>query len=104
MKTMDIYDATQALVTEFGVDQTDAMKAVEFESQDVIDNAKQDRRRVSQAVATQEAYSRVASWLRDADQYAVKLDWADLARFAGSHRKACVWAVFTGKSIKGVAK
>jgi len=46
------------------------------------------------------AHERILGWLETAEEYHVELTFESLAHFAGSHRKACVWAVLIGKAMK----
>lgn len=95
---METMDATQALVKEFGVNRDDARKAIDSESDFIREDGKRDRLRISYAASIDTAYQRIAAWIRTAEEYRVKLDWEDLAKFVASHRPACVWAVLVGKS------
>lgn len=93
---MDSIDAANKLVKEFGVEQGDAIKAIDAEVDDL--RADTFQRKPSYKEALERAYETIREWLRTGDEYAVKLEWDDIARFAHSHRKACVWAVMTAKA------
>jgi hypothetical protein len=90
---MDSIEAGFALAKEFGVREEDARKAIDLEAADIRENGKLIRYAKSVELAT----DRVRSWLKDGDEYAVKLNWLDLASFVSSHRPACVWAVLVAK-------
>lgn len=94
---MDSIDAASKLVKEFGVSQSDAIKAMESEVDDLRSDVFSGRK-PNFTQATKKAYETIREWLLTGDEYVVKLDWDDICQFAHSHRKACVWAVLTAKA------
>jgi len=97
---MDSINYAKKLVAEFGVTLEDAIKAMDTEADDIRNDpfrGPSDRKpSLPGALAT--AYNHLKDWLSTGNEYVVKLEWEDLARFAFSHRKACVWAVMTAKA------
>ena len=90
---MDTIDAAKRLKDEFGVDELAALKAIDQESLEIREAGK----RVNYGKSVEEAYTRVADWIKGADEYVVALTWQDIAKFMSKHRPACVWAVMAGK-------
>jgi hypothetical protein len=94
---LDSISAAKLLAEEFGVTHEDAIKAIDAE----VDDLRADSfraRKLSYKEALDAAYATIRDWLKTGEQYAVKLEWDDICRFAFSHRKACVWAVLTAKA------
>lgn len=90
---MDTYEAARELVKEFGVSQSDAVKALDRE----VDESAMW---TNHTITVDDACKRIRNWILEADQYVVALDWRDIANFVTGSRFACVWAVMIGKSIK----
>jgi hypothetical protein len=95
---MDAIDAATKLAKEFGVSQSDAVKAIDAEVDDLRHDPFRSGRKPSYAQAVETAYSSVREWLLTGDDYVINLEWDDICRFTHSHRKACVWAVLTAKA------
>lgn len=53
--------------------------------------------RMRRLTAQKEALQRVVNWANSANEYLIPCTWESIADFAGSHRKATVWAVALGK-------
>ena len=100
---MDSIDYAKKLATDFQVDLSDALKAIDSEVDDRLNDPFHDRKPTYKA-ALEAAYEGIRDWLTTADQYQIKLDWDDIGQFAFSHRKACVWAVLTMKARAAKAK
>ena len=96
---MDTIDAAKRLKDEFGVDELAARKAIDQESLEIREAGKRVKagKRVNYGKSVEEAYTRVADWIKGADEYVVALTWQDIAKFMSTHRPACVWAVMAGK-------
>jgi hypothetical protein len=94
---MDSIDAANKLVKEFGVTQSDALKAIDAEVDDLRNDTFRSRKSTYKE-ALEAAYESISGWLKNGDEYQVKLEWTDIRDFAISHRKACVWAVLTAKA------
>jgi hypothetical protein len=99
---MDSIDAAQKLVKEFGVNISDAIKAIDSEVDDLRADPFRDRK-PSYQDALNTAYDSIRDWLKSGEEYQIKLEWEDIRNFAISHRKACVWAVLTAKVNMGKA-
>lgn len=94
---MDTIDYATKLVKEFGIDQSDAIKMLDCETDDERnDNFRARKMHYSEALDA--AYECIREWLATGDEYAVKLNWEDIAQFVSGHRRACVWAVLTCKA------
>lgn len=102
---MDSIDYAKKLRDEFQVDLSDALKALDAETDDHRKDPFHGRK-PSYKEALDAAYMAIRDWLRTGEEYVINLNWDDLNQFTFSHRKACVWAVFTAKSraAKAVAK
>ena len=95
---MDSMDAATKLQQEFGSDfvqWSDARKAVEMETDDII----RDNKRMKYPDAVQEAYERVSGWIRGAHEFTITRSWLSIASFHASHRHAGTWAVLIGQAI-----
>lgn len=98
LEEISFYDSiypAHALVKEFGVGQSEAMKAIDQEANDIQERIPRTR----DNAAIEQSYNRVRAWILEAEEYMVKLEWGDIAQFASSHRPACVWAVLIGKAL-----
>ena len=96
---MDSIEYAHKLSKEFGTDQSDTLKMLDDET----DAQRSDLFRSCELTYQQgldAAYEAIREWLTNGDEYVVKQNWESLAQFAGSHRRACVWAVFTCKARK----
>ena len=67
-----------------------------------VESALSGRNKYARAVET--AYGRIVEWLKTGDEYAVVENYGDFARFASSHRPACVFAVMVAKSRSETAR
>ena len=100
----DTIDYATKLEKEFGVEQGDAIKMLDAETDDMRNDPFYPNRKLRYQEALDMAYEHLREWLTTGTEYAIRLDWADIAEFAASHRRACVWAVLTCKAKKAVQK
>lgn len=101
---MDSIDYSIKLSKDFGVNQSDALKALDSEVDELrADTFRPNNRKLTYKQALDAAYENLRGWLTNGSEYVVNLNYADIADFAFSHRKACVWAVLNIKAgrVKG---
>lgn len=85
------------VAANFDVHEEDVQRAVRFEAQDNIEDGRY-KGRGKEGKAQKQACENILMWLTEAHEYALAIDnLANLASFALSHRRACVWAILTGK-------
>lgn len=97
---MDSVDYGRKLAQTFHLSEDNCIRAMRQEAEDLRAEPPLGQRKPTYQQALDMAYTHLEDWLKNGKEYAVKLDWEDVARFALSHRKACVWAVLTAKGRK----
>lgn len=99
---MDFFDALKRLRdANPDCNESELRSALDSEVNEVEENL-HGRNKYARAVET--AYGRIVAWLKEGDEYAVVENYGDFARFASSHRPACVFAVMVAKSRVETAK
>lgn len=95
---MDSVDYGRKLAQTFHLYEDDCIKAMRQEADDIRAEPPPGQRKPTSQQALEMAYEHLVDWLQNGKEYAVKLNYIDVAQFVLSHRKSCVWAVLVAKS------
>lgn len=86
-------DYASKLAERFGIDQTEALEAINHELEDLADGAE-----TRDAVRLASASDRIEQWLAEGAGYDLPETYEAIGKFCREHRRACAWAVLTAKA------